>query len=176
MDTLIEDIEDIVIKLRLPQQLKEFIVASKSIKTSLNEDILYDIEDLYIFYKSFYMFNDADFGTKTVLALKKCKDKNTFYYYLKKVLESELDYELLREEDRDVYRNIKINEIHFYRVVQEVTIRLIDLIDQIYNKEIEIDLVSTYKSIGKLELITKLTDEDYYKDLLKSALKVIQDK
>jgi hypothetical protein len=169
------DTNTTVMELNLPKTLKDFLLTSKSISNLLDDSILIEIEDLYIYYKSFYIFNESEFGAKTIMALKKCKDRSTFYYYLKKILESELDYRTIEEEieEKDVYNIVKINGDRFDSVVHESTINFINIIDQIYNKEGEINLNNLNKSIGKLELITELTDEEYYKNLLDAAIKVI---
>lgn len=71
---------------KLPSQLKEYFTTSESIKGIINKKLLSEIEDLYIYYTSLYIFDTSEFSAYTITSLKKCKDLDSFYYYLKKVM------------------------------------------------------------------------------------------
>ncbi|OQD35992.1 hypothetical protein [Bacillus toyonensis] len=88
------EIEQIIKDGNMPYILKQYFLDSKRIKVFLSESIILDIEEIYLLYSVLYEFNEAQFTQKTIDAIERCKDKSTFYFYLKKILDVDLEIKL----------------------------------------------------------------------------------
>jgi len=82
------DLDSVINNSKLPDQLKEYFKKSVRIKKILKVDTINDIEDIYIFYDSLYTFDSSEFSSCVVISLSKCTNFDTFYHYLKKVIDT----------------------------------------------------------------------------------------
>ncbi|UOR10647.1 hypothetical protein [Halobacillus amylolyticus] len=170
-----DDFDTIISDLELPNELKDFLISSKSIREYINKPLLKDVEDLYIFYKSFYVFDKSEFGAQSIAAIKRCKDQSTFYYYLKKILDSDLEFQSKNSLNKEELNYIKLERGLLNDIIKDSTSIFIHIVNKIYNKEENIDMIQTYKAVGKLELINQIIEDPYYKDLLESGKIVINE-
>lgn len=159
---------------KLPSQLKEYFTTSESIKGIINKKLLSEIEDLYIYYTSLYIFDTSEFSAYTITSLKKCKDLDSFYYYLKKVIDTNLD---LKSKDKSfnsssdyLFLKNEVVDILF----KDAVVEFCDFIDYIYKKNENLNLKKTYISLGKLELINKLITNPHYKKIENSGKVVLE--
>jgi len=167
------ELDSIVNNSKLPNQLKEYFTVSESIKGLITTDTIKEIEDLYIFLKSVYTFDSSEFSAYTITSLKKCKDLTTFYFYLKKVIDTNLE---LRSKDKVFNRdNIYIKNEVIDKVLKKNVIEFCNCIDKIYKKEKEINLNQTYRYLGKLEIISILKDNLDYQKILISGKKILEE-
>ncbi|WP_179879489.1 hypothetical protein [Bacillus thuringiensis] len=74
--------------------MKKYFLDSKRIKSFLSKTIILGIEEVYLLYSVLYEFNETQFTQKTIDAIERCKDRNTFYFYLKKILDVDLEIKL----------------------------------------------------------------------------------
>ncbi|MEB2589639.1 hypothetical protein SOP87_28840, partial [Bacillus cereus] len=151
------DIEEMVKSGNLPVIMKKYFLDSKRIKSFLSKNIIFDIEELYLLYSVLYEFNEAQFTQKTIDAIERCKDKNTFYFYLKKILDVDLEIKLRNtpnfEENRLFEQSIKKEEIY------SVSNDYIEIINEMYERKPDIDIKIVYQTLGRLEAMCKLTDD-----------------
>lgn len=168
------EFDALIKELTIPKQLKEYLTNSKYALEYLNEQLLNDIEELYVYYLSLYTIDNAQFSEQVIMTLKRTKDLDSYYFYLKKVLDTNL---LLGERETNIYKDskdyINIEQRIFDDILRGATSNFIRSIDRIYNSEKNIDMEQTYKFVGKLELINDLVDDKYYEGLLDSGNKVI---
>lgn len=159
---------------KLPSQLKEYFATSESIKAVITKKTLSEIEDLYIYYTSLYKFDTSEFSAYTITSLKKCKDLDSFYYYLKKVIDTNLD---LKSKDKSFNSS---NDYSFLKndvvdiLFKEAAVEFCDFIDNIYKKNKNLNLKKTYISLGKLELINELIPNPDYNKILISGKRVLE--
>ncbi|MDV2581582.1 hypothetical protein [Alkalibacillus haloalkaliphilus] len=164
------DLNALIYDSQIPEALKNHLAESKKLKSQINDTMVQDIEELFLYYQNFFKFNEADFSIQCIEAIARCKDADNFYYYLKKILSLNLDATIKPEPSSEMYF---IDSSTFDETIESVTLELINLVDQIYNQEESIDLKATYINIGKLELINEIIADNYYKNLLKSSYQVI---
>lgn len=167
-------IETFVNDSKLPSQLKEYFTTSESIKDIISKKVLSEIEDLYIYYTSVYIFDTSEFSAYTITSLKKCKDLNYFYFYLKKVIDTNVD---LKTKDQSFkkskdYLFLKDEDINI--LFKEAVVEFCDLVDKIYKKNENLNLKKTYISLGKLELINRLIPYPEYQNILNSGKRVLE--
>lgn len=148
------------------------LISGLRIKRVLSEDAIKEIEELYVFYSALYTFDTSEFSAYTITSLKRCQDLDSFYFYLKKVIDTNLE---LKSRDK-VFNNgnekavIEKNVVN--RAFKEVAVNFIKFVDQIHNKE-DIDMVQLFKHLGKLEVINELIDDNFYRKLLHDAKVII---
>ncbi len=82
---------DIMTSIKLPETLKENLLTSNRMDSLLSDEILLDIEGIYILYKSLYKFDESNFSLNVIKSIDRCRDRTGFYFYLKKVLDNELE-------------------------------------------------------------------------------------
>lgn len=167
-------IETFINASKLPSQLKEYFTTSESIKDIITKKVLSEIEELYIYYTSVYIFDTSEFSAYTITSLKKCKDLNYFYFYLKKVIDTNIE---LKSKDKTFkssseYFFLKDENINIF--FKEAVVEFCDLIDKIYKKNEDLNLKKTYISLGKLELINKLISYPEYQNILSSGKIVLE--
>lgn len=92
----VDELDSLVNESKLPNQLKDYFTSSTRIKEIVTTETIKDIEDLYILYNALYIFDTSQFSAYTITSVKKCKDIESFYYYLKKVIDVNVD---LRSKD-----------------------------------------------------------------------------
>lgn len=128
------EIEAFVNDSKLPSQLKEYFTASENIKAVITKKVLSEIENLYIYYTSLYKFDTSGFSAYTITSLKKCKDLNYLYFYLKKVVDTNMDLESKDKtfKSSSDYLFLKDEDIHIF--FKEAVVEFCDLIDKIYKK------------------------------------------
>jgi len=134
------EIETFVNDSKLPSQLKEYFTTSENIKGVITKKVLSEIEDLYIYYTSLYKFDTSEFSAYTITSLKKRKGLDYFYFYLKKVIDSNMD---LKTKDKSFKSNsdyffLRDEEIEI--LFKEAVVEFCDLIDKIYKKNENLNL------------------------------------
>ena len=87
----LNEFDSMVQKSKLPKQLKDYFTLSTPSKEIVDAKTINDIEDLYIFYDSLYIFDTSEFSAYTITSLKRCKDLKSFYFYLKKVIDTNME-------------------------------------------------------------------------------------
>lgn len=159
--------------IRLPATLKEYLLTSNRMESLLCEEILLDIEEIYILYKSLYEFDESDFSLNVIKSIDRCRDRTGFYFYLKKVLDRELET-MSKGNVEQNNSGIVISKNLIDEQFKMVTKGYIDSINQIYHGEAKIDLKYAYKNLGKLEILHTLLEDEYLKDLLSSGYKILE--
>src|SRR5690625_5739762 len=86
-----EELSDLVQKAKIPEQLKTYFMESNEGKLYLSEEMLSEIEELYVFYNALYIFDETEFSFYTITSLKRGSEAAAYYYYLRKILESNLE-------------------------------------------------------------------------------------
>src|SRR5690625_4493673 len=99
---LSEELSDLVQKAKIPEQLKTYFKESNEGKAYLNESMLSEIEELYTFYNALYYFDETEFSFYTITSLKRGSEAVAYYYYLRKILESNLE---LMSKDQRFHKN-----------------------------------------------------------------------
>ncbi|MGG5791095.1 hypothetical protein [Bacillus nitratireducens] len=156
-------------KIKLPATLKDYFLTSNRIESLLSEEILLDIEEIYILYRSLYAFDESDFSINVIKSINMCRDRNGFYFYLKKVLDRELE-----KKSKGNVNGMVLSPNLIEEQFKTVTKDYIDLINQMYDGETQIDLKHVYKNIGNLEMLNNLLEDEYLKDLLASGYKILR--
>lgn len=168
MDLLVQDS-------RLPNQLKEYFMASKSIKEVLTNDIVKEIEDLYIFYHSLYYFDPSEFSAYTITSLKRNRDLHSFYFYLKKVIDTNLELKSKDESDYTLRDALFTGSIVIDQLFREVFTDFTSSLYKIYKNDTDINLFLIYKELGKMEIITELVSDIDYSNLLHVGKSILGD-
>lgn len=86
--------EELLVKIKsadIPIVLREYFMRKPDITNIINESLLQDIEDLYMELDSLYNFDHSIFSGYIINALKKTEIHDYFYYYLKKILDVNLE-------------------------------------------------------------------------------------
>ncbi|MCC2362761.1 hypothetical protein ACIQ61_04480 [Bacillus cereus] len=156
-------------KIKLPATLKDYFLTSNRIESLLSEEILLDIEEIYILYRSLYAFDESDFSLNVIKSINMCRDRNGFYFYLKKVLDRELE-----KKSKGNVNGMVLPQNLIEEQFKAVTKDYIDSINQMYDGETQIDLKHVYKNIGNLEMLNNLLEDEYLKDLLASGYKILR--
>ncbi|MFK4477470.1 hypothetical protein [Bacillus sp. RC206] len=156
-------------KIKLPATLKDYFLTSNRIESLLSEEILLDIEEIYILYRSLYAFDESDFSLNVIKSINMCRDRNGFYFYLKKVLDRELE-----KKSKGNVNGMVLPQNLIEEQFKTVTKDYIDSINQMYDGEAQIDLKHVYKNIGNLEMLNNLLEDEYLKDLLASGYKILR--
>ncbi|WP_153009877.1 hypothetical protein [Sporosarcina koreensis] len=165
-----DEVISLILESKLPDQLKEYLKSSSRIKEIISIETILEIEDLYIFYDSLYIFDTSEFSAYTITSLQKCKDLDAFYYYLKKVIDTNLELETKDNKRKDQVSNKKSIPFKFENSIKEFCL----LVDKVYKNDKDIDLNATYKSLGKMELIYDLFKNPYHKKILDSGKNVLE--
>ncbi|MGH0424680.1 MULTISPECIES: hypothetical protein [Bacillus] len=163
----------IVNSIKLPVTLKDYLLTSNRIEQLLSEEILLDIEEIYIFYNSLYVFDESEFSLNVIKSIERCRDRTGFYFYLKKVLDTELK-KMSRGNVEENNGGIIISKNLFDEQFKVVTKGYIDSINQMYYEENKIDLKYIYKNLGKIEMLNNLLEDEYLKNLLSAGYKILE--
>ncbi|HDX9588231.1 TPA: hypothetical protein ROX98_001173 [Bacillus pseudomycoides] len=164
---------DIVNNIKLPITLKEYLLTSNRIESLLSEEILLDVEEIYILYKSLYEFDESDFSLNVIKSIERCRDRTGFYFYLKKVLDTELEIKS-KSDAKQKNKGIVIPQDLIDEQIRIITQEYMGSVNEIYWDKKVIDLQSIYKSLGKLEVLNNLLEDEYLKGLLSSGYKVLE--
>lgn len=154
------ELETFIESSALPIQLKEYFIGSKNIQKIISEEILGEIEDLYVYYDSLYKFDTSQFGVSVIDSLMRCKDFNMYYFYLKKILENQLVIESKHEN-----RYIKINKDYIDDSFKKTASEIINLMANGFEENLK--QINFY--LGKLEIINELIEDEYYSDIYKKV-------
>lgn len=150
------ELETFIESSALPIQLKEYFIGSKNIQKVISEEILDEIEDLYVYYDSLYKFDTSEFGVSVIDSLMRCKDFNMYYFYLKKILENQLVI-----ESKDENRYIKINKVYLDDSFKKTASEIINLMASGFDDNL--NRINFY--LGKLEIINELIEDEYYSEI-----------
>lgn len=170
-----DEINSFVSESELPNQLKEYFITSKIIRDVLTIGTLKEIEDLYIFYQSLYYFDTSEFSAYTITSLKRTKDIKSFYFYLKKVIDTNLE---LKSKDESNYtlRDALFTGSEFIdKLFKSVFTAFGTSVYKISDNDTDIDIFSIYKNLGKMELILDLTNDNDYRKLLQTGKGILDD-
>lgn len=167
-------ISDTLRKIEIPEMLREYLLKSNKMVDSLSAEMLLEIEDIYVFYKSLYKFDETEFSVNVIKSIERCKETAGFYFYLKKVMDSGLQISSKGNKDEERDRVLKISQDYVNEQFKCITREYIELINQIYKKEQHINLKSVYKNIGRLEVLGDILEDRYLKDLLSSGNELLK--
>ncbi|WP_257150008.1 hypothetical protein [Bacillus cereus] len=167
-------ISDTLRKIEIPEMLREYLLKSNKMVDSLSAEMLLEIEDIYIFYKSLYNFDETEFSVNVIKSIERCKETAGFYFYLKKVLDSGLQISSKGNKDEERDGVLKISQDYVNEQFKCITREYIELINQIYKNEQHINLKSVYKNIGRLEVLGDILEDRYLKDLLSSGNELLK--
>lgn len=174
-----DKLDKIVNQSRIPEQLKTYFQESNRAKEYINESMLKDIEELFIFYKSLFHFDETEFSAFTISSLKRGSEVTAYYYYLKKVLDSNLEF-LSKDQtfnnSKNVF-NLKSNGVNSLEMFEKISMDFGHNVNYFYNNEYEkIDVLKAYRLLGMLQLITDITGNSHYKKMCKAGEVVINRK
>ncbi|UDW08395.1 hypothetical protein FHP23_010560 [Bacillus cereus] len=165
-------INDTLRKIEIPEVLKEYLLKSNKMERVLSEEMLLEIEDIYVFYKSLYKFDESEFSVNVIKSIERCKETTGFYFYLKKVLESGLQVDSKGTEERN--RMLDISQDYIDGKLKYTIKEYVELINQIYKNEKYVNLKSLYKNMGRLEVLGEILEDRYVKELLTSGYKLLK--
>lgn len=74
----------------IPRLLKDYFLRNVHSHLYINNQLINNIEDLYIELDSFYEFDDVEFCAIVINGIKKQEKHNYFYHYLKKVIDNSM--------------------------------------------------------------------------------------
>lgn len=167
-------ISDTLRKIEIPEILREYLLKSNKMVDALSAEMLLEIEDIYVFYKSLYKFDETEFSANVVKSIERCKETAGFYFYLKKVLDSGLQLSSKGNEDEERDRVLEISQDYVNEQFKCITREYIESINQIYKNEKHINLKNVYKNIGRLEVLGDILEDRYLKDLLSSGNELLK--
>ncbi|WP_260857037.1 hypothetical protein [Bacillus thuringiensis] len=167
-------INDTLRKIEIPEMLREYLLKSNKMVDSLSAEMLLDIEDIYVFYKSLYKFDETEFSVNVIKSIERCKETAGFYFYLKKVLDSGLQISSKGNENEERDRILEISQDYVNEQFKCITREYIESINQIYKNEKHINLKTVYKNIGRLEVLGDILEDRYLKDLLSSGNELLK--
>ena len=154
------NIDDYIQEKNIPGQLKQYFITSIRGKSYIDEAMLDEIEELYIYYTALYYFDETEFSSYIITTLERGSEHSAYYYYLKKILDNNL--ELQSKDNSKTF--LKINNINLDELFKEITIAFNKHLKDVYNNDFEkIDLLTTFILLGKLELISNLTEDQSYR-------------
>lgn len=142
--------------------------------------MLSEIEELYTYYNALYYFDETEFSSYTISSLKRGSEVVAYYYYLKKILDSNL--ELISKDRRfDKSNNrifdFKIDRDHLNIIFMNVAKEFAENVDYLYKNQYDrLNILKTYSLLGKLELINRFIDDEYYSNIYNSGKRVIANK
>lgn len=154
------NIDDYIQEKNIPEQLKQYFITSIRGKNYIDKAMLDEIEELYIYYTALYYFDETEFSSYIITTLERGSEHSAYYYYLKKILDNNL--ELQSKDNSKTF--LKINNINLDELFKEITIAFNKHLKDVYNNDFEkIDLLTTFILLGKLELISNLTEDQSYR-------------
>lgn len=177
---LSEELNELIHKANIPEQLRSYFIESKEGQLYLNKEMLSEIEELYTFYNALYIFDETQFSFYTITSLKRGSEATAYYYYLRKILESNLE---LMSKDQRFHKNSEgtfafktdINSLkrNFKTIAREFG----QNVDFFYKNQYDkIDVTKTYLLLGKLELINDIVRDEYLLAMYQGGKRVLKKK
>lgn len=167
-------ISDTLREIEIPEMLREYLLKSNKMVGALSAEMLLEIEDIYVFYKSLYKFDETEFSVNVIKSIERCKETAGFYFYLKKVLDSGLQISSKGNGNEERDRILEISQDYVNEQFKCITREYIESINQIYKNEKHINLKNVYKNIGRLEVLGDILEDRYLKDLLSSGNELLK--
>lgn len=162
-------------KMDIPKMLKDYFLRNKHIDLLIDDNLLVEIEDLYIEYDSLYEFDESEFCSYVITCIKKQDKHDYFYHYLKKVLDSNLsttskkkniNTKKLTQLDKIISAKLDENDI------PQLLMSLLNLIEDYKNSKKVSNLFNAYTLNGVLKVFFTL----YPKNSFLNAFNRIQKK
>lgn len=174
-----EKLNDLISNSDIPKQLLTYFKESNRAKEYINEPMLEDIQELFIFYKALFHFDETEFSAFTISTLKRGSEATAYYYYLKKVLDSNL--ELISKDVNFIKNkenfNFKNEENHSNQIFMSVLNEYGQDVEYYYNNNFKkTEVLETYSLLGKLELIYSITGDEYYLKMYNDGKNIIDNK
>lgn len=180
MIILSEDLSELIDKANIPEQLKKYFKDSNEGKTYLNESMLSEIEELYTFYNALYIFDETKFSLYTINSLKRGSEATVYYYYLRKILESNLEF---MSKDQRFHKNsertftFKTDVNNLNKEFRNIANEFGQNVDYFYKKQFDkMDIIKTYILLGKLELINDVVQDEYLSNMYQGGKSVFENK
>ena len=177
---LSEKLSELISKANIPEQLKTYFKESNEGKAYLNESMLSEIEELYTFYNALYIFDETDFSFYTINSLKRGSEAVAYYYYLRKILESNLDF---MSKDQRFHKNsegtfaFKTDVTNLNKKFMNIASEFGQNVDYFYKNQYDkIDIMETYLLLGKLELINDIVRDEYLSNMYQGGKRVLENK
>lgn len=155
--------------LNIPNDLKTFLLQDINyIKPILNDDLLLDIEYLYLYYSVFYNVSDQQYSTSVIVFIKEHKKVSS----LKQLLRTAFS----EQEPSNIQKLYKIRhqQERNRKLFEEIKVNFIELAEDVHDTEIINSTKNTYKLIGKMELISDLEEGNYYSKVFNLGLELIE--
>jgi len=175
-----EELSDLVQKAKIPEQLKTYFMESNEGKLYLTEEMLHEIEELYTFYNALYIFDETEFSFYTITSLKRGSEAVAYYYYLRKILEVNLE---LMSKDQRFHKNsegtfaFKIDVNNLNNIFKNIAYEFGQNVDYFYKNQYDkIDVMETYLLLGKLELINDIVRDEYLSNMYQGGKRVLESK
>lgn len=174
-----EKLNDLINSSDIPKQLLTYFKESNRAKEYINGPMLEDIQELFIFYKALFHFDETEFSAFTISTLKRGSEATAYYYYLKKVLDSNL--ELISKDEnfiknKEVF-NFQYEEKNSNQVFMSVLNEFGQDVEDYYKKNFKkTEVLETYSLLGKLELIYHITGDEYYSKMYNDGKNIINNK
>lgn len=177
---LSEELNELIHKANIPEQLRSYFIESKEGQLYLTVEMLNEIEELYTFYNALYIFDETQFSFYTITSLRRGSEATAYYYYLRKILESNLE---LMSKDQRFHKSsegtfafktdmISLNS-RFKTIAQEFG----QNVDFFYKNQYDkIDVMKTYLLLGKLELINDIVRDEYLLNMYQGGRRVLERK
>lgn len=160
MKILKNNIDDYIQEKNIPAQLKQYFITSMRGKSYIDEAMLDEIEELYIYYTALYYFDETEFSSYIITTLERGSEHSAYYYYLKKILDNNL--ELQSKDNKKSFLNL--SNIDLDNLFKEITIDFNKHLKDVYDNNFEqIDILTTLILLGKLELISNITEDQSYR-------------
>ncbi|ARK21870.1 hypothetical protein [Sporosarcina ureae] len=155
-----KDFSTIIANMDLPSQLKEYLNNRKEMQNIITKEILKEVEEIYVLYRSLYFFDTTEFSLYSIIVLKKSPELDSVFYYLRKVIDIEVP--LISKGDEDNFILVKSNL--FDNEFKKFTTLFSTIADKNCNEEI-VDLKDVYQALGKLDLINEIVIDEDWKQL-----------
>lgn len=154
-----DDFNAVVTNSKLPRQLKDYFMTNNRVNDVIEIELIKEIEELYVYYKSLYIFDSIEFSAYVITSLKDCTNSKLPFSHVKKTIDTNLD---LKSSHRFSLKNQTVD-----KVFAEVFNDFCEIVDNFYKNNLnKINLVQTYKNLGKMELINDLVEDKEYQDLI----------
>lgn len=159
-------IDNLINEKKIPEQLKEYFLNSKRGKNFINEQMLEAIEELYIYYSALYLFDETEFSAFTITTLERGSEHSAYYYYLKKILDNQM--ELLPKMNGKNYINGNI--VDFKRLYKFINNEFNNQIQYFSEEQYdEVEMHKIYVLWGQLNLISQLAKDDNIVELFETS-------
>lgn len=170
-----EELSDNIKSANIPALLKDYLLRTQHLQSSLNLDLLRDIEEIYAEYDSLYIFDEAEFSSYIITGLKKQDKHDYFYNYLKIVIGSNLrlrskhyypNYDILKRMEE----NISPKEEKISQFIEDFLLSI-----EIYEQSKDIQsLFTAFRISGILELMFDIYPGHPYSDDFKRHSKLLE--